>query len=59
MKWLIVCMEKRKEALGVRNLSLLNYALLDKWIYASRLGSSLKIGYKWKIWEGRRGVMVL
>ena len=52
-------MEKRKEALGVRNLSLLNYALLDNWIYASGWGSSLKIGYKWKIWEERRGVMVL
>ena len=31
VKWAIVCSDKRKDGLGVRNLSILNGALLCKW----------------------------
>ena len=30
-KWVIVCLDKKKGGLGVRNLSILNRALLCKW----------------------------
>ena len=31
VRWKLVCLEKRKGCLGVRNLSLMNIALLCKW----------------------------
>ena len=31
VRWNTVCLEKRKSGLGVRNLSLMNIALLSKW----------------------------
>ena len=31
VRWNMVCLEKRKGGLGVRNLSLINIALLSKW----------------------------
>ena len=32
IRWNMVCLEKRKGGLGVRNLALMNIALLSKWI---------------------------
>ena len=31
VKWNMVCLEKRKGGLGVRNPSMVNIALLSKW----------------------------
>ena len=31
VRWNLVCLEKRKGGLGVRNLTLMNIALLSKW----------------------------
>ena len=31
VRWNLVCLEKRKGGLGVRNLALMNRALLSKW----------------------------
>ena len=31
VRWNMVCLEKRKGGLGVRNLALMNIALLSKW----------------------------
>ena len=31
VRWNLVCLEKRKSGLGVRNLALMNIALLNKW----------------------------
>ena len=32
VNWVVVCLDKGQGCLGVRNLSKLNKALLDKWV---------------------------
>ena len=34
VRWLIVCVEKRKERLGVKSLGTFNRALLGKWVWS-------------------------
>ena len=60
VRWNLVCLEKKKGGLGVRNLALMNRALLSKWNwrYANeeRLFGS-KLSVRNMVW--RRGIGAL
>lgn len=56
----MVFTSKKVEGLGIKNLLVLNTALLGKWNwrFALKKRVSLEVGYHWDVW-GRNGLLVL
>lgn len=57
----MVCITKKVEGLGIKNLLVLNTAFLGKWNWRFALKKkrvSLEVGYHWDVW-GRNGLLVL
>ena len=57
VKWLIACMTKKEGGLGIRNLFIINVALLGKWSWRfSSQKKSMVLSNNLEIWGRRRMV---